>query len=108
MQTGPVAQTQEQLTRGQQVRDLSIEANDLRIILQKAGHTISGIAKSVDQALASLKKEKPDIVLLDIYLKGPLALDIADYRHKHAVELMLKQEKWLSNLLGSIINEVAT
>jgi DNA-binding NtrC family response regulator len=54
------------------VEDLFIEANDLRIILERAGHTVTGMPKSVDQALASLKRCKPDIVLLDIFLKGDL------------------------------------
>jgi DNA-binding NtrC family response regulator len=141
------------------VEDLFIEANDLRLILQKAGHAVCGIAKSVDQAMAVIKREKPDMVLLDIFLKGDLtgihlakylatqnipfiflsansnpttleaakatqpygflvkpfrekdilvALDIADYRHKHAAEMMRRQEKWLSSLLSNIINEAAS
>ena len=60
------------------VEDLFIEANDLRIILEKAGHFVSGIAKSVDQALASLQNMRPDVVLLDIFLKGNLTgIDLA-------------------------------
>jgi transcriptional regulator with GAF, ATPase, and Fis domain len=60
------------------VEDQFIEANDLRIILEKAGHTICGIAKSVDQALVILQSVKPDIVLLDIFLKGDLTgIDLA-------------------------------
>src|ERR1700744_6414751 len=138
------------------VEDLFIEANDLRIILERAGHVVNGVAKSVDQAMTALKREKPDIVLVDIFLKGDLtgihlakylgtqnipfiylsansnpstfeaakatqpygflvkpyrekdillALDIADYRHKHAMEIMRRQETWLSGLLSNIINE---
>jgi transcriptional regulator with GAF, ATPase, and Fis domain/CheY-like chemotaxis protein len=52
------------------VEDQFIEANDLKIILQKAGHIVLGIAKSVEQALILLEQEKPQIVLLDIFLKG--------------------------------------
>jgi transcriptional regulator with GAF, ATPase, and Fis domain/CheY-like chemotaxis protein len=52
------------------VEDQFIEANDLKIILEKAGHTVMGIAKSVEQALGLLEIEKPLIVLLDIFLKG--------------------------------------
>jgi DNA-binding NtrC family response regulator len=52
------------------VEDQFIEANDLKIILEKAGHRVLGIAKSVDQAIALLEIEKPQIVLLDIFLKG--------------------------------------
>jgi transcriptional regulator with GAF, ATPase, and Fis domain len=141
------------------VEDQFIEANDLRIILEKEGHSVCGIAKSVDQAINILRKERPEIVLLDIFLKGDLtgihfakilmnenipfiylsansnpstleaakatrpygflvkpfrekdilvALDIASYRHKHALELMSRQERWISDLLNSIINDVAT
>lgn len=60
------------------VEDQFIEANELRNILQDAGHTVAGIAKSVDQALAILKKVTPEIVLLDIFLKGTLTgIDLA-------------------------------
>lgn len=60
------------------VEDQFIEANELRNILQDAGHHVAGMAKSVDQALAILKKITPDIVLLDIFLKGPLTgIDLA-------------------------------
>ena len=138
------------------VEDQFIEANDLRIVLEKAGHIVCGIAKSVEQAVSILKKVRPDIVLLDIFLVGKLtgidlakmltndnipfiylsansdeltfenakathpygflvkpfrekdilnALDIASYRYNHTVELMRKQEKWLSSLLENIIAE---
>src|ERR1700712_1640777 len=60
------------------VEDQFIEANDLRNILEKAGHYICGIAKSVEQALAILKTETPDIVLLDIFLQDLLTgIDLA-------------------------------
>lgn len=52
------------------VEDQFIEANDLRIILEKAGYVIFGIAKSVEQALQLIRNNIPDMVLLDIYLKG--------------------------------------
>jgi DNA-binding NtrC family response regulator len=53
------------------VEDQFIEANDLKLILESAGHSVCGIAKSVDAALDLLEKVRPDIVLLDIFLKGP-------------------------------------
>ncbi|MBD1385918.1 sigma 54-interacting transcriptional regulator [Mucilaginibacter rigui] len=60
------------------VEDQFIEANDLGNILREAGHTVIGTAKSVDQAMTILKKSTPDIVLLDIYLKGTLTgIDLA-------------------------------
>jgi DNA-binding NtrC family response regulator len=137
------------------VEDQWIEANDLQMILENAGFQVTGIAKSVAQALELLKGEKPDMVLLDIFLKGELtgidlakilaaeripfiyltansdqhtleaakatqpygflvkpyrerdilvALDIANYRYKNQLELIARQEKWLSSLLQNIIN----
>ncbi len=60
------------------VEDQFIEANDLKLILESAGHSVCGIAKSVDAALALLATVRPDIVLLDIFLKGPkTGIDLA-------------------------------
>jgi transcriptional regulator with GAF, ATPase, and Fis domain/AmiR/NasT family two-component response regulator len=54
------------------VEDQFLEAENLSIILKNAGHTVLGIAKSVDQGIGLLKKYNPDIVLVDIVLKGDL------------------------------------
>ncbi len=60
------------------VEDQFIEANDLRLMLQKAGYRVTGIARSVPNALELIGQEKPDVVLLDIFLKGPLTgIDLA-------------------------------
>ncbi|MES1214771.1 MAG: sigma 54-interacting transcriptional regulator [Bacteroidota bacterium] len=52
------------------VEDEFVVANDLQIILKKAGYHVCGIADSFDEALAMAEEKKPGIVLLDIYLKG--------------------------------------
>lgn len=60
------------------VEDQFIEANNLRLILKKAGHTVCEIARSVPEALAVIEKENPSLVLLDIQLVGPLTgIDLA-------------------------------
>jgi len=60
------------------VEDHFIEANDLRIILEKAGHTVCGIAASVEKALLFVQEKKPEIVLVDIFLQGNLTgIDLA-------------------------------
>src|ERR1700743_997231 len=60
------------------VEDQFLEAENLSIILKNAGHTVLGMAKSVDQALGLIKKFTPDIVLVDIVLKGDLSgIDLA-------------------------------
>lgn len=52
------------------VEDEFIVANDLRMILEKAGNHICGIAPSYAKALALVETKKPKWVLLDIFLKG--------------------------------------
>jgi transcriptional regulator with GAF, ATPase, and Fis domain/AmiR/NasT family two-component response regulator len=52
------------------VEDQFLEAENLSIILKNAGHTVVGMAKSVDVAIGLLKKCNPDIVLVDIVLRG--------------------------------------
>lgn len=54
------------------MEDQFIEANNLRIILQKAGYLVCNIARSVSDGLTIIENEKPDLVLLDIFLKGVL------------------------------------
>ncbi|RKR09101.1 transcriptional regulator with GAF, ATPase, and Fis domain [Flavobacterium sp. 90] len=52
------------------VEDQFIEAHDLQLILEKANYEVTGIARSVDQALEQIQNEKPDLVFVDIMLKG--------------------------------------
>jgi len=60
------------------VEDEFIVANDLKIMLQKAGYQVVGIASSVIQARKLIEEKQPDWVLLDIMLKGALTgIDLA-------------------------------
>ncbi|MEO5891456.1 MAG: sigma-54 dependent transcriptional regulator [Ferruginibacter sp.] len=60
------------------VEDQSIEALNLERMLGKAGYQVCGIAKSVERALQIIAAQKPDLVMLDISLKGPLTgIDLA-------------------------------
>jgi DNA-binding NtrC family response regulator len=52
------------------VEDQFVEADYLRLLLEQAGYTITGIARSVPQAQEMIADKKPDFVLLDILLKG--------------------------------------
>jgi two-component system response regulator HydG len=68
------------------VEDQFIEANNLRIILKKAGYTVLPIARSVSEALEVIGKEKPDLVLLDIHLDGNLTgIDLAKTLRKRNI-----------------------
>jgi two-component system response regulator HydG len=60
------------------VEDEYIVANDLRMMLTKAGYEVCGIASSVIAARTLVGSKKPDYVLLDIFLKGDLTgIDLA-------------------------------
>ncbi|MCD0465099.1 sigma-54 dependent transcriptional regulator [Flavobacterium sp. ENC] len=60
------------------VEDEFIVANDLKIMLVKAGYQVTGIASSVVQARKLISEKRPDWVLLDIMLKGDLTgIDLA-------------------------------
>jgi DNA-binding NtrC family response regulator len=60
------------------VEDQFIEANNLRIMLQKAGYAVCSIASSVDEAIKIKNIEKPNLFLLDIRLQGKLnGIDLA-------------------------------
>ncbi|KAA2239091.1 sigma-54-dependent Fis family transcriptional regulator [Chitinophaga agrisoli] len=60
------------------VEDEFIVANNLQMILEEAGYTINGIAASAREAQEHIQQCKPDLVLLDIRLKGKLSgIDIA-------------------------------
>ena len=54
------------------VEDQFIEANNLRLILDRAGYMVVPIAASFVDAMEMLDRHKPDLVLLDIYLDGTL------------------------------------
>jgi len=60
------------------VEDELIVAKDLQAMLIDAGHEVVGIARSVKEALAIIDQANVQLVLLDIYLEGPLTgIDLA-------------------------------
>ncbi len=60
------------------VEDQFVEADYLRLLLTNAGYAVCDIARSVVQAEEIIKRQRPDFVLLDIFLKGKLTgIDLA-------------------------------
>ena len=55
------------------VEDEGIVAKDYKLILEKAGFIVIGIADTSSEAFAMAKKEKPDIILMDINLIGEVS-----------------------------------
>jgi DNA-binding NtrC family response regulator len=60
------------------VEDQFVEADYLRLMLTNAGYGVIDIARSVSEAQKMIEFERPDFVLLDIFLKGKLTgIDLA-------------------------------
>jgi DNA-binding NtrC family response regulator len=60
------------------VEDEFIVANDLSIMLENAGYDVCDVADSVEEAREIIARQKPQLVLLDIHLKGKLTgIDLA-------------------------------
>ena len=54
------------------VEDESIVAKDIQHSLMKLGYSVAGIASNSEKALDIVRTDQPDIVLMDIMLKGEL------------------------------------
>lgn len=61
------------------VEDQFVEANHLRLMLKKAGHSVIGMARSVSDAKYYIAEQRPELVLLDIFLSGKeTGIDLAE------------------------------
>jgi transcriptional regulator with GAF, ATPase, and Fis domain len=87
------------------VEDEFAVANDLRQILEKAGYQVSGIAFTVAKAIELKKQHKPDLVLLDIHLKGEqTGIDLARILGEENIPFIYVS----ANTNSSILQEVKT
>ena len=60
------------------VEDQYIEAHDLQLIVEDFGYEVIGMARSVVEALEMIAENPPDLVLVDIFLRGPeTGIDLA-------------------------------
>jgi two-component system response regulator HydG len=65
------------------VEDQFIEAKSLNLILTNAGYSVCSIARSVPAALSIIEQEKPDLVLVDIFLQGEgTGIDLGKILHE--------------------------
>lgn len=68
------------------VEDDMLTANDIRSTLEHAGHTVTAIVREPGQTMRALKKESPDLALIDItlgqtaYAGIGIAKEILDYQ----------------------------
>lgn len=62
------------------VEDERIVAEDLKRLLIKMGYGVTDIAASGEEALRSVKSQKPDLVLMDIRIQGPQdGIEVAEH-----------------------------
>ena len=54
------------------VEDERIVADDIKMILQRLGYVVSGMASSGEEAVKKAEEIHPDLVLMDIVLEGKM------------------------------------
>ena len=54
------------------VEDENIVAMDIRKILLDSGYEITSVISSGEEAIADVREQKPDLILMDIVLKGKM------------------------------------
>ena len=87
------------------VEDEFAVANNLRLILEKAGYRVSGIAFTVDKAIELKNQQKPDLVLLDILLQDEqTGIDLARTLAEDNIPFIYVS----ANTNTSILDEVKT
>lgn len=60
------------------VEDENIVAMDIRKILSDSGYEVTSIVSSGEEAIITVREQKPDLILMDIVLKGKMTgLDAA-------------------------------
>jgi len=61
------------------VEDELIEAEDIRHTLEEQGYAVTGVARSGEAALTTLREIRPDLILMDIHLSGVMdGIDTAE------------------------------
>lgn len=61
------------------VEDESIVAKDIQVCLKKLGYDVVGVVSSGEEAIEKAEETKPDLVMMDIMLKGELSgIDAAE------------------------------
>jgi len=85
------------------VEDQFIEANNLRLILKKAGYLLCPIASPVPVALTIIGKKTPDRILIDISLQGSLpGIDLVATLKERNIAFVYLSEDSNKDLPGKI------
>ena len=61
------------------VEDESVISLDIKNSLMRLGYDIAGVAASGESALSKIQSNRPDIILMDIHLKGEMTgIDVSE------------------------------
>ena len=64
------------------IEDEAIISFSYRLQMERMGFEVTGTAKSAEEAEALLRAERPDLIIMDVYLKGPkTGLELAQEIH---------------------------
>jgi DNA-binding NtrC family response regulator len=84
------------------VEDQFAEAHSLQLILERADYQVCGIARSMQPALTEILKEKPHLVLLDIFLKGKeTGIDLARKLKEQNIAFVFISANFDTNILAT-------
>ncbi len=84
------------------VEDQFAEAHNLELILKRAGYHVCGIARSMQSALTGIDQETPQLVLLDIFLKGKgTGIDLARKLKKQNIAFVYITANFDTNTLAT-------
>ena len=82
------------------VEDELVVANDIRLTLERAGYAVLGIARSYHSAMDMISLAPPELVLLDIFLKGELTgIDLAAQLNKKDIPFVYLSANCNSSML---------
>ncbi|MEO1403613.1 MAG: ATP-binding protein [Cyanobacteria bacterium J06635_1] len=71
------------------VEDELISAHNLADNLHQLGYQVTHIAKTADEAMSAVRQERPDLVLMDIHLKGEATgIDAARSIQQHQIPVI--------------------
>ena len=77
------------------VEDESIVAKDIQLSLKRLGYNVLGIENTGEKAISSARKLDPDIIIMDIMLKGKI-------NGIEASEKIRKRAEHSNNLFNSL------
>ncbi|MFN3874891.1 MAG: response regulator [Flavobacteriales bacterium] len=67
------------------IEDEAIISFSYRLQMERMGFEVTGVARSSEEAESMLRQERPDLIIMDVYLKGPKnGLELA--REIHATD----------------------